>query len=151
MRIVLENTRIWTPPRWARPSREFGATLGLILQALIQQQSAKIRKGYRRLRPEITNYFWRHCRCRQTVTADPEKLKSFLTVTDKVINLDGRDKANQFFVAARDFFEHGVLFFDKTSQLYARDDDFAFDYISDVVIDDPWPATLPIRSARQPN
>ena len=151
VRIVLENTKNVDATTVGAAFAGVWANIGYDLQSIIKEQSAKIKKKGYRLRPEITNYFGAIADAINLESAEPEKLKSFLMVTDKVINLDSRDKANGFFTAARDFFEHGALYFDKSTQLYARDDDFSFEYITDVVYDPM--ATLPpdTLSAWQPS
>jgi hypothetical protein len=142
VRIVLENTKNMDATTVGAAFAGVWNNIGFDLQALIRQQSKKIyKKGYR-LRPEITNYFGAIADAINLEAADPEKLNSFLSVTGKVIDNDSRDKANLFFVAARDFFEHHALHYDRSFQLYSTDDDFTFEYVADVSFD-PMAANTP--------
>lgn len=152
VRIVLENTKNMDATTVGAAFAGVWNNIGYDLQAIIKQQSKKIyKKGYR-LRPEITNYFGAIADAINLEAADPEKLNGFLKVTGQVIDLDSRDKANAFFLAAREFFEHHALHFDKSFRLLSRDDDFSFDYIKEVVYDPmaiPEPAPIDTITAWQ--
>jgi len=130
VRIVLENTKNVDATTVGAAFAGVWNNIGLDLQTKIIQHSKQIRKKGYRLRPEITNYFGAIADAINLEAADPEKLNGFLKVTDQVIELESRDQANKFFVAAREFFEHHSLHYDKSFRLTSKDDDFSFDYIS---------------------
>jgi hypothetical protein len=135
VRIVLENTKNVDAITVGAAFAGVWNNIGYDLQAIIKQQSKKIKKKGYRLRPEMTNYFGAIADAINLEAADPEKLNSFLNVTNQVIDLETRDQANKFFLAARDFFEHHSLHFDRSFKLYSRDDDFTFDYVKTEAFD----------------
>jgi hypothetical protein len=144
VRIVLENTKNIDATTVGAAFAGVWNNIGYDLQAVIKQHSKKIyKKGYR-LRPEITNYFGAIADAINLEAADPEKLTSFLQVTSQVIDLEKRDQANEFFLAAREFFEHHSLHFDRSYKLYSRDDDFTFAYI-------PAEGFAPMEAQMQPD
>jgi hypothetical protein len=61
--------------------------------------------------------------------ADMATLNQFLAVVDKVVENYKPDKALKFLSASKQFFLHHALYYDKTYRLYARDDDYQFDYL----------------------
>lgn len=126
--------------------------MGADLQTLIKKQAFQIRKKGYRIRPEMVNYFGAIADAINIEEADPDKLAAFLKVTSQVIEMESRDKANLFFAAARDFFEHHALHFDRAFQLYSKDDDFTFDYIPpDGGFVNNTPAVVDTLSAWQPS
>jgi len=103
--------------------------LGLDQQQRIQQQFYKMkRKGYK-LRPNFVQYFGALVNAINVEGADPQKLNAFLAVVDKVIENYKSDKAQKFLIASNTFFKHHALHFDKTYRLYARDDDYTFEFL----------------------
>ena len=130
VQIVLENTKNVDAITVGAAFAGVWNNIGYDLQAVIKQQAKKIRKKGYRLRPEITNYYGAIADAINLEGADPSKLQTFFKVTDQVIELESRDKANEFFVAAREFFEHHSLHWNKSYQLLSKDDDFEFDYIT---------------------
>ncbi len=142
VRIVLENTKNVDATTVGAAFAGVWGNIGYDLQSIIKQQSKKIKKKGYRLRPEMTNYFGAIADAINLEAADPEKLNSFLKVTDQVIDSDTRDQANAFFGAAREFFEHHSLHFDKSFKLFSRDDDFSFDYVKTEVFD---PMAAPVQ------
>lgn len=129
VRILLENTKNVDATTVGAAFAGVWNNIGYDMQAVIKQQSKTFKKKGYRIRPEITNYFGAIADAINLEAADPEKLNAFLKVTGQVIDLESRDKANQFFASARDFFEHHALNYDKTFKLLSKDDDFTFDYI----------------------
>jgi hypothetical protein len=149
VRIALENTRNMDATTVGAAFAGVWNNMGFDLQAKIKQQSKKIRKKGYRIRPEITNYFGAIADAINLEAADPEKLNGFLRVMDQVIEQDSRDKANLFLEAAREFFEHHSLHFDRSYHLFSRDDDFSFDYISDAFVPSSDPAPVDTITAWQ--
>ena len=131
VRIALEGTRNMDATTVGAAFAGVWNNIGYDLQAKIKQQAKTIRKKGYRIRPEITNYFGAISDALNLEAADPEKLNSFLMVMQKVIDSDTRDQANLFLEAAREFFEHHSLHFDRSYHLFTTNDDFTFDYIAD--------------------
>src|SRR5690606_18289121 len=56
-------------------------------------------------------------------------LTQYLTVAGQVIEAYEPKAANRFFEVSRTFFAHHALHYEKTYRLYARDDQYRFDFI----------------------
>lgn len=126
---VLENTRSTEGIVIGKAFPLAWNTLGLDQQQRIQKQFYRMkRKGYK-LRPNFVQYFGALVNAVNVEGADPQKLNAFLNVVDKVVENYKPDKAQKFLTASNTFFKHHALFFDKTYRLYARDDDYAFEFL----------------------
>lgn len=129
LRIELERTK-------AVESHVIGAgfatawqNIGLDHQALIKKQVAQMKRKRYKLNANMQFYFGAIANAVNTDGADVSKLDQFLRVAGKVVEKYKTDKATSFFKSSREFFEHHALYFDNTFRLYARDDDYAFEFI----------------------
>ncbi|MEJ7643553.1 MAG: hypothetical protein WKF87_03095 [Chryseolinea sp.] len=98
-------------------------------QSIIQRQVQAMRKKKLPLRPYLSNYFGALASAISVERADAGKLRSFLSVTDKVLENEKLPVIGSFFQISRTFFQHHALHFEKPFRLYARDDEYTFDYI----------------------
>jgi hypothetical protein len=129
VRIELENTRMMEAQVIGAGFTTAWQNLGLDHQALIRRQVYAMKKKRYKLSSQMVYYFGAIANAVNTDGADVVKLDGFLRVADKVLDKLRPDKATSFFRASREFFEHHALYFDNTFRLYARDDDYAFEYI----------------------
>lgn len=86
------------------------------------------RKGYR-MQPHFIVYLGSLAEAVLTEGIDEARLSQYLQMTEKVIDNLKTDKALTVFQQARTFFRHHALYYDKGFRLYARDDDYRFEYI----------------------
>jgi len=84
-----------------------------------------MRKKKMSLRPAITAYLGAVAAGR----GDGQKLRSFLTVTDKALENETPAVIASYFELSRTLFERHALHYEKTFRLYVGDEDYAFDYV----------------------
>jgi hypothetical protein len=127
--IVLENTRNTEamvvgggfPVAWNN--------LGADHQERIQKQFYTMkRKGYK-LRPHFVQYFGAIVNAVSVEGADISHISSFLDVVDKVVENYRPDKTLKFLNASNVFFKRHALYYEKTYRLFARDDNYTFEFI----------------------
>ncbi len=129
MRVVLENTRNTEAMVIGGGLTTAWNNLGQDQQFCIQNQFYRMkRKGFK-LRPHFVEYFGCIVNAVSVEGADMATLNQFLAVVDKVVENYKPDKALKFLSASKQFFLHHALYYDKTYRLYARDDDYQFDYL----------------------
>ncbi len=129
IRVVLENTRSTEAMVIGAGLTTAWSNLGQDQQFRIQNQFYRMkRKGYK-LRPHFVDYFGCVVNAVSVEGADINTLNQFLGVVDKVMENYKPDKAQKFLGASRQFFLHHALYYDKTYRLYARDDDYQFEYL----------------------
>ena len=120
-----------------------GAAIGTVWNGLGTDQQSVIKnqlklmktKGYK-LRPHIVNYLGAIVNAINRENIDPPKLSNYLMVTGQVIENDDITKVLSFFKNSRDFFEHHALHYEKSFRLYARDDQYRFEYKKTEIIPD---------------
>ncbi|HLT75447.1 MAG TPA: hypothetical protein VKZ68_10175, partial [Ohtaekwangia sp.] len=81
------------------------------------------------LRPHIVNYLAAVSNAITIDQASPQQIAGFLGVAGKVIENETPGRAQLFIKTSRTFFQHHALNYDKSFRLYARDDEYVFDYI----------------------
>jgi hypothetical protein len=129
VRVVLENTRNTDAMAVGAAFSTIWSGLAQDIQLLVLRQTKTMRaKGYR-LRPHFQNYFGALVDAINVENADNERLTSYLRVAGQVIENEPIAKASNFFYNSREFFQHHALHFDKSYRLYAKEDDYRFDYI----------------------
>lgn len=87
------------------------------------------KKGYK-ARPNLVNYFGAIVNAISVEHADASKISGYLGVAQQVIENYDVNKALVFFSSSRSFFQHHALHYEKPFRLYAKDDDYSFDYIA---------------------
>lgn len=103
--------------------------LNLEQQLVIKNQVWRMkRRGYR-MQPHLIAYLGSLTDAILTEGIDKTRLDQYLQMTEKVIDNLKMDKALIVFQEARTFFRYHALHFDKSFRLYARDDDYRFEYI----------------------
>ncbi len=127
--IILENTRNVDATVVGSGFASAWNNLGLDVQQTIRRQTAVMKRKKFPLRPHLVQYFGSIVSAINVEHADPAKLASYLAVAGKVIEKYPTPKALNFFTVSRSFFQHHALHYEKTSRLYARDDDYIFDFI----------------------
>ncbi len=99
-------------------------------QSTIQRQLQVMRRKKLPLRPYLFNYFGALAGAVSVEHADAARLRSFLTVTDKVLENEELQSIGNFLEICRTFFQHHALHYEKSFRLYARDDEYIFDYLT---------------------
>lgn len=103
--------------------------LGMDQQAVVKNQLKQMKqKGYK-LRPHVVNYLGAIVNAINRESIDPVKLANYIRIAGLVIENEDINKTATFFKNSRDFFEHHALHHEKSFRLYARDDQYQFDYI----------------------
>jgi hypothetical protein len=129
VRVVLENTRNTDAMAVAAAFSTIWNGLGQDLQIVVLKQSKAMRKKGYKLRPHFQNYYGALVDAVNVENADNLRLTSYLNVAGQVIENEEVNKASNFFKNSREFFQHHALHYEKSYRLYARDDDYRFDYI----------------------
>jgi hypothetical protein len=130
VRIVLENTRNVDATVVGTSFASAWSSLGADQQLIIQQQLRKMKKKKLPLKPALINYFGAIANAVTVERADASKLSGFFTVVGQVIDNETTPRILNFLQGSRTFFEHHALHYEKSYRLYARDDDYTFDYIA---------------------
>jgi hypothetical protein len=148
VRVVLENTKNTDATVIAAAFSSAWTALGTDHQSIIQKQVRLMKQRKVALRPNIVNYLGAIANAVSIEHADPSKITQFLNVTQKVIENENGGRLQQFFKSSRTFFQFHALYYDRGYRLYARDDNYTFDYIEpaagfDLGSSDPGPAPEP--------
>lgn len=130
VRIVLENTRNVDATVVGTSFASAWSSLGAEQQLIIQQQLRKMKKKKLPLKPALINYFGAIANAVTVERADASKLSGFFTVTAQVIDNETTPRILNYLQGSRTFFEHHALHYEKSFRLYARDDDYTFDYVA---------------------
>ena len=133
IRIVLENTKNVDATVVGSGFATAWGSLGVEQQVVIQRHVRDMKKKKWGLKPYLIHYLGAIHNAVSIENADASKLSSFLGVAGKVIERETPARAAQFFKASRAFFQHHALYYDKGFRLYARDDDYTFDFIEPAV------------------
>lgn len=132
VRVALENTRSLDATVVGAGFFAIWSQLAIDQQMLIKRQTFLMRRKKFPLKTHIVNYFGAIVKAINIEKADPATLNDYLKVAGKVIEKANARQAQNFFAAARAFFTHHALHYDKTFRLYAKDDTYSFDYIESV-------------------
>lgn len=130
VRIVLENTRNVSAEVIGASFASAWGSIPLEQQQLIRRHVAIMKKKKVPLKPVILDYFGAIANAISIEHADPSRMGSFLSTTSQVLANEKPQVIKNFFQTSRAFFQHHALYYDKTYRLYARDDDYTFDYIA---------------------
>ena len=104
-------------------------TLGLDQQQVIRKQTFLMRKKKFPLRPHIVNYLGSIVNAVNIEHADAQTLTKYLAITGKVLEKYPAAKVLNFLSTSRTFFQYHALHYEKSFRLYAKDDNYTFDYI----------------------
>ena len=129
MRVALEKTRSADAVLVGGNFAASWTTLGADQQAVIQRQVRAMKKKKLPLRPHLANYFGSIAAAVTVERADASKISQFLKVADQVIQNETTARLANFVEVSRTFFENHALHYEKAFRLYAKDDDYSFDYI----------------------
>lgn len=129
VRIVLENTKNVDATVIGSAFSTAWNSLGVDHQLMVQRQVRLMRQRKIALRPHIVNYLGAISNAVSIEHADPSKISGFLNVCQKVIENETGARVAQFVKTSRTFFQFHALYYDRTYRLYARDDNYSFDYI----------------------
>jgi len=130
VRIVLENTRNVDATVVGAGFAAAWNSLSPDQQNLVQKQVRLMRKKKYPMRPHVVNYFGAIANAVGTERADAAKISAYLGVAGKVIEQETTQRAGSFLQISNTFFQHHALHYEKPFRLYARDDDYTFDYIA---------------------
>ena len=130
VRIALEKTRSADAVLVGGNFAASWTTLGADQQAAIQRQVRAMKKKKLPLRPHLANYFGSIAAAVTVERADASKISQFLKVADQVIQNETTARLANFLEVSRTFFENHALHHEKAFRLYAKDDDYSFDYIT---------------------
>lgn len=129
VRIGLEKTRNADAVAVGNSFAAAWGSLGTDQQMVIQKQLRIMKKKKIPLRPHLVNYFGAIANAVSIERADPAKISGFLKVAGQVIENEPSAKLSNFLEVSRTFFQYHALHYEKSFRLYARDDDYTFDYI----------------------
>lgn len=129
VRIVLENTKNLDATVTGASFASAWAKFPPDQQVIIQRHVRMLKKKRFALRPHIVNYLAAVSNAITIDQASPQQIAGFLGVAGKVIENETPGRAQLFIKTSRIFFQHHALNYDKSFRLYARDDEYVFDYI----------------------
>jgi hypothetical protein len=127
--IVLDNTRNVDARVVGTGFAAAWQNLGMDQQQTIRRHTAIMRKKKFPLRPHLVNYFGAIVNAVSIEKADGPTLTKYLAVTGKVIENFPTQRVLNYLATCRTFFRAHSLYYDKTFRLYARDDNYSFEYI----------------------
>ncbi len=130
VKVVLDRTRNSDAMQVATGFLTAWPALSPSQQSLIRRQAQIIRKAKMPVRPHVANYFGALANGVNIEHADPSKIDAFLKVTSQVLEKESPSRVANFFEMARTFFQYHALHYEKPFRLYARDDDYTFEYIT---------------------
>ena len=127
--MVLEKTRNADATDVGKSFVTAWGSLRADQQMVIQKQVWIMRKKKLPLRPHLFNYFGAIANAVSIEQADPTKISEFLRLPDKYWKMNLHQKWQASWRAAEHFFSTMHSIMKSRSGLYARDDDYSFDYI----------------------
>jgi hypothetical protein len=129
IRVILENTKTVDGEVIGSSFAAAWNSLPLDFQLIIQKDLRKMKRKKYPVKPILINYFGAIANAVNVEHASNDKLASYLLVASDVIELESTSRASQFFKTSSTFFQYHALYYDKVTRLYARDDDYHFEYI----------------------
>jgi hypothetical protein len=129
IQIALEKTRGAQALAVASSFTKAWSSLSPDQQALVRRHVSSMRSRKYSLNPYIVNYLGAIAHAVNDERASAATLTQYLTVAGQVIEAYEPKAANRFFEVSRTFFAHHALHYEKTYRLYARDDQYRFDFI----------------------
>ncbi|HLT80845.1 MAG TPA: hypothetical protein VKZ86_07430 [Cyclobacteriaceae bacterium] len=129
VRIALEKTRNAQALAVAPAFGNAWGSLSPDQQDMVQRHVAAMRSRKYSLNPYIINYLGAVANAVNEERASPATLTQYLTVAGQVIEAYEPRQANRFFEVSRTFFAHHALHYENAYRLYARDDQYQFEFI----------------------
>ena len=129
VKLVLEKTRRDDAMLVSEAFLSAWSGLRVDLQLVVQKQVWLMRKKKFPVRPHLLNYLGAIANAVNVEKASASKITEFVRVAGLVIESEPSPKALNFFKASNAFFAHHALHYEKSFRLYARDDDYNFDFI----------------------
>ena len=105
-------------------------------QLVVQKQVWRMRKKKFPVRPHLVNYFSAIANAVNVEKASASKISEFIQIAGLVIDSEPTPKALNFLRASNVFFAQHALHYEKSSRLYARDDDYTFEFITPAPLTD---------------
>lgn len=139
LRIALEKTRGARALAVATAFSNAWSSLSPDQQDLVRRQVSQMRSHKYSLDPHIVNYLGAVAHAVSDERASPTTLTQYLTVAGQVIDVYEPAQANRFFEVSRTFFAHHALHYEKTYRLYARDDQYQFEFVVPETFSDATP------------
>ncbi len=129
VKAVLDRTRNTTSIEIGQSFVDAWSKLGIDQQNSIRKQTFLMRKKKYPFKTSVS-YFNALANAVNVEHADASKLSEYISVSQQVIeNLEAKVAAN-FFERSRKFFQYHALNYDRAFRLYARDDNYHFEYIA---------------------
>ena len=129
IRITLEKTRSAAAIEVAADFSQAWNGLNQGQQQMVRDQVRLMKSRKFAISPNLLNYFGAIANAVNVERADPAKISQYLTVSGQVLEVYDPKGANRFFQVSRAFFAHHALHYEKSYRLYARDDDYRFEFI----------------------
>lgn len=129
VRVVLENTKNTDAMAVGAAFSTIWNGLGPDLQMMVLRQAKAMKKKGYKLRPHFQDYFGALVDAINRENADNQKLTGYLNVIGRVIDNQDPTLAANVFRSAREFFQNHALHYERGYRLYAREDDYAFEYV----------------------
>ena len=130
VRAVLEKTHNADADAVGTSFAAAWGSLGTDQQIVVQKQLQTMKKKKYPLRPHLVNYFGAIANAVSMEHADPTKISGFLRVAGQVMESESSSNVSNFLGVSRTFFQYHALHYEKSFRLFARDDDYTFDYIA---------------------
>ena len=105
-------------------------------QIVVQKQVWRMRKKKFSVRPHLVTYLSAIANAVNVEKASAAKISDFLRVAGLVIDSEPTPKALNFLKVSNDFFAHHALHYERSLRLYARDDEYTFDFIAPTPLTD---------------
>ncbi len=106
--------------------------LSLEQQEMVKEQADILRRRKFPVFPVLTDYYGAVAFAVEKEGADEKKMNSFLKLARRVIEKESNKGIASFFLYCRDFFEYHALHYErKAYRLYAKEDDYHFEYIEE--------------------
>ena len=129
VKAVLDRTKNTTSIEIGQNFVDAWSKFGVDQQNSIRKQTFLMRKKKYPFKTSVS-YFNALANAVNIEGADASKLSEYIAVSQQVIeNLEAR-VASLFFERSRKFFQYHALNYDRAFRLYARDDNYHFEYIT---------------------
>ncbi len=132
VRVVLENTKTVDGTVAGASFASAWNSIPPDYQLLIQKQHRQMKRKRYGLKPTLIQYFGAIAKAVNIERIDNNRLGEYLAVVSDVIEKETPTRALQFFRTANTFFQHHALYYDRSTRLYVRDDDYHFEYVEPV-------------------
>ena len=130
LKFAFENTKNLDATAVGAGIAAVWTSIGPDQQVVVRRHTKLMKKKGYKTRPQIVNYFGALVDAINVEKIDPPKLTAYLRVAGLVIEKENLTNASNFFKNSREFFQNHALHYDKSFRLYAKDDEYQFDYIA---------------------